>query len=84
MPNPTQAANACSMVLTFAPLNSNVVPRSVSVAQCASAGIVGSFFKSIRLNTKPVFTYAGLNVKVQCIPVCSPSPSILTSSLIVC
>ena len=84
IPNPTNAANTCSTVLIFAPLDSRVVPRLVSVTRSQSALITGCSGKSVLLNCNPNPGLAGCRVRSAKMPVCSPVPEMVTGLPMVC
>src|SRR5690606_29918894 len=73
----------CSMVLTRAPFCDIVVPRDVSDTFSASTKTVGWFSRSTRLNLYQWCSDAGFKVMVTGLPVCSPTPEMMISDLIV-
>src|SRR6188474_3674573 len=83
-PIPTRAASTCSTVLTFPPLDSNVVPLLVSVTKSQSALMVGCAGRSMRLNCSPNPGLAGFSVRSATIPVCKPVPEIVAAPFRVC
>ena len=63
------AAKTCSVVFNLTPFFSRVVPRWVSITYLERASISGCPGRSILLKTYPVFSIAGLKVKVTLLPV---------------
>src|SRR3989338_6319796 len=84
--NPDKTARRCSTVCaseSFAPKEVRRILLIDSKRFRQSTFITGFWAKSKRVKFIPVFTSAGLNVRLTLLPVCKPIPEILTGPLIV-